>query len=230
LSFLRLIRFPNLLIVILTQYLLEYLVLRPAIQDSSNSPLLDHFHFALLVFSTVIIAAGGYIINDIYDYKIDLINKPDQLIINKKISSKNAWIIYWSISIFGFLISLYLAFYVKNLPLVLIYPIAILLLFLYSKSLKKSVLVGNLIVALFCAFVPGIVLFAERETLMPSSEYKEYCLTSELISNPAIQSFFFYILFAFISTLYREVIKDIEDVEGDKKNGCKTLPVFSIWH
>lgn len=218
--FLKLIRFPNLIIVILTQYLLQYLILLPAFESVKLSPLLDHFHFALLVFSTVLIAAGGYIINDIEDYEIDILNKPEKTIINKWISAKNAKKLYWGFSIFGFSIALYLAFYVKNLPLVLIYPTAILLLFLYSKLLKKSILWGNLIVSIFCAFVAGIVLFAERENVWALN------FKNPSLGNEVLKIFLFYLLFAFFSTMFREIVKDIEDVEGDQKNGCKTLPIL----
>jgi len=193
----------------------------PAFEKGGLSRLLDHFHFFLLVLSTLIIAAGGYIINDLEDYEIDLLNKPERVIINKNISAANAHRLYWGLSIFGFLISLYLAFYVKNLPLILIYPTAILLLYLYSKSLKKSVFWGNLIVSIFCAFVAGIVFFAERENVFDLN-----------IKNPehgstVLEIFIFYLLFAFFATMFREIVKDIEDVEGDKKLGCNTLPI--VW-
>jgi len=199
--------------------LLQYLILVPALQAASLSPILDSFHFSILVLSTVFIAAGGYIINDLEDYEIDLLNKPDRVIINKNISATNATRIYWGITLAGFIISLYLAFYVNYIALVFIYPIAVLLLYLYSKSLKKSVLWGNIIVAIFCAFVAGIVLFAERENVItllknPSKE-----------NIPVVFIFGFYLLFAFFSTMFREIIKDIEDVDGDKKIGCRTLPI-----
>ena len=214
-SFLKLIRFPNLIIVVLTQYLLQYLILVPAFESVGISPLLDHFHFSILVLSTVLIAAGGYIINDLEDYEIDLLNKREKVIINQYISADNAWKMYWGVSIFGFLISFYLAFYVSNLPLIFIYPIAIFLLYFYSKTLKKSVLWGNMIVSIFCAFVAGIVIFAERENVWEMNE-----LGAE-VSN----IFIFYLLFAFFSTMFREIIKDIEDEDGDRRNGCQTLPI-----
>ena len=217
--FLKLIRFPNLIIVVLTQYLLQYLILIPAFEKGNLSPLLDHFHFFILVLSTLVIAAGGYIINDLEDYEIDLLNKPDKVIINKHISAYNAHLLYWGLTAFGFLISLYLAFYVDNFPLLLIYPSAVLLLYLYSKALKKSILWGNLIVSIFCAFVAGIVIFAERENIFQLNlHHSEY-------GSTVLEIFIFYLLFAFFATMFREIVKDIEDVEGDKKLGCTTMPI-----
>ncbi|HFB99794.1 MAG TPA: hypothetical protein ENJ53_03210 [Phaeodactylibacter sp.] len=214
-----LIRFPNLLIVILTQYLLQYLIIIPVLKANQITPLLDHFHFFLLVSSTVIIAAGGYIINDLEDYEIDILNKPEKVIINQYISAHLAKKMYWGLSVLGFLISLYLAFHVKNLPLVLIYPIAVLLLFIYSKSLKKSVLWGNIIVSIFCAFVAGIVIFAEK------SNVSFLIKNNNALGKDLLQLFIFYLIFAFLSTMFREIIKDIEDIEGDKKNNATTLPI-----
>lgn len=217
--FIKLIRFPNLLIVVLTQYLFQYLIIIPALQKANLAPLLDHFHFFLFVISTVIIAAGGYIINDITDYEIDILNKPEKVIINKNISSDNALKLYWGITGLGFLISFYIAYHINNLPLVLIYPFAILLLYVYSKSLKKSVLWGNLIVSVFCAFVAGIVLFAERENVYTLLNVKSG------VGKEVIEIFMFYFVFAFLSTMVREIIKDMEDMDGDAQNGCTTLPI-----
>ena len=219
--FLKLIRFPNLLIVAFTQYLLQYLVLVPSLRRSDFSPILDDFHFFLLVFTTVIIAANGYIINDLKDYEIDILNKPEKVIINQKISFSTAKVLYLGLTILGFFISFYLANHVGNLWLVLIYPTAASLLFLYSNSLKKSVLWGNIIVSLFCAMVPGVVLFADRETVR-QLDYQGFSYGIGLI-----EIFSFYLIFAFLSTLFREIIKDIEDVEGDRKNNCRTLPIVA---
>ena len=218
-KFLQLIRFPNLIIVVLTQYLLQYFILIPAFRKAELTPLLDHFHFFILVLSTLIIAAGGYIINDIEDLEIDKMNKPERVIVGKFISVKNAHRLYWGITSIGLLISVYLALYVNNLPLVLIYPTAIYLLYIYSKSLKKSVLWGNLIVSIFCSFVAGIVLFAERANF-----FKLFDIDSE-IGNQVALIFLAYMLFAFFSTMFREIVKDIEDVDGDLKNNCTTLPI-----
>ncbi len=214
-SFLKLVRFPNLAIVTLTQYLLQYLVLLPALREADLLPILDSLHFFLLVFTTILIATGGYLINDILDYESDLINKPDLVFVNRVFSMKMVWGLYAFTVLLGFAIAWYLALYVKNLPLVLIYPTAVILLYFYSKKLKKMPLWGNITVAVFCAFVAGVVLFAERENFAIMGE-----------SGRVVQVLFGgYLLFAFLSTLLREIVKDLEDMEGDARLGLKTLPI-----
>ena len=217
LPFFQLIRFPNLIIIVLTQFLLQYCVLIPALKQDQLSPSLDHLHFALLVFTTLLIATGGYIINDLKDIDIDRINKPDKMIIGKIYSEKKGYQLYHSMNAIGMLLSIYLALHVNNLLLASLFPSAVFLLWLYSSQLKKSLLLGNLLVAVFCAFVAGIIWFAERYTYGQAS----------LASQQEIRWIFgAYMLFAAISTLYREIIKDIEDQEGDRKLGGKTLPIL----
>ena len=214
-TFFKLVRFPNLAIVALTQYLLQYLVLLPALQEAGLNPILDAFHFFLLVLTTILIAAGGYLINDLLDYEADLINKPTAVFVNRVYPKPIVWAIYIFVTLIGFAIAWYLAIYVQDVRLVTIYPTAVLLLYFYSKSWKKMPLLGNLVVAIFCAFVAGVVLFADRENF------------GELQGQGGEVGVLFggYLLFALLSTLLREIVKDIEDVEGDAKLGLKTLPI-----
>lgn len=214
-AFLQLIRFPNLVIAALTQYLLQYLVLVPALREANLSPILDPFHFALLVTTTVLIAAGGYLINDLLDYEADLVNKPEAVFVNRIFAKQTVWVFYFSTILVGFAIAWYLAGYVENLPLVIIYPAAVLLLYFYSKWFKKMPLVGNVVVAVFCAFVAGVVLFAERENFAK--------MTGQ--GGEVAVLFGGYLWFAFQSTLLREIVKDIEDMEGDALLGLQTLPL-----
>lgn len=214
-AFFRLIRYPNLLIVCLTQFLFYWFICR-VFASNQLSPALDFFHFSLLVLTTVCIAAAGYIINDLMDYEIDLINKPDRMIIGKSITKAKAQVQYYLVVAVGGLIALYLAWHIDNFPLFLLYPSAVFLLWWYSRHLKKQPFSGNIVVALFSAFVAGIVWFAERKGF------------AALTSDFGLQMrglFLFYMTFAFCSSLFREVIKDIEDYRGDIDNGCKTLAI-----
>jgi 4-hydroxybenzoate polyprenyltransferase len=217
-SFLRLIRFPNLIIVALTQYLLQYAILIPELEKVNQKPLLPHFPFFLLVFSTVLIAAGGYIINDIEDVEIDKLNKPiEKQIVGRVYPLNIAWLFYGITTLVGFIISLYLAFYIHDFLQLVIYPLAVGLLWAYSRWLKRLPLIGNLVVAFFCAFVAWVVLYAEM--INPSNTQLE-------ATSNAFSAFLGYAFLAFISTLFREIIKDIEDAEGDKAQNCKTLPIL----
>ncbi len=215
----QLFRLPNLVIVLVTQYLLQYLVVYPLLALAGQAPLLDLLHFSLLSFVTVLITAGGFLVNDLLDAEADLINKPDKTFINRLISKRKAWLLYWALNLIGLVVAVYLALYIRNLKLLLIYPSAVLLLFLYSKYFKKWPLVGNVVVAVFCAFVAGIVFFAEREFLSHSS-------AAELLSIEHTKIYFsFFLSFAFFTTLVREIVKDAEDLEGDSQLGLHTLPI-----
>lgn len=218
-AYVHILRPANLIIVAVTQFLIQHLVLVPAFEQANLSPALDLVHFGLLALSTVLIAASGYVINDIIDYEIDKVNKPEKLFINRLIPMQTAKIYYWSLVAIGFFISLYLAIYIENLPLLSLYPAAVLLLFCYSKYFKQRVLIGNIVVSIFCAFVAGIVWFAERHTYAElwendpnAAQYLQFILA-------------FYLIFAFLSTMFREIVKDVEDTEGDRLYECRTLPI-----
>ena len=219
-NFLRLIRFPNLIIVALTQYLLQYYILLPELKRVNLMPLLPDFQFFLLVFSTILIAAGGYIINDIEDVDIDKLNKPEKKqIVGRIYPLSISWKMYLFSIILGFIISVYLAFFIHNLAQLLIYPAAVGMLYAYSKWWKRQPLIGNLVVSFFCAFVAWIIFYAEKINFI--SEKLKNTEGYDLLKI----TFIGYAIFAFISTLFREIIKDIEDMQGDKASNCRTLPV-----
>ncbi|MCI5080245.1 MAG: geranylgeranylglycerol-phosphate geranylgeranyltransferase [Saprospiraceae bacterium] len=217
-ALLRLIRFPNLLIVILTQFLLFELI-RQTFDQANIELVLSLQPFSYLVFVTVLITAAGYIVNDILDLSIDRINKPHKVIIGKRIRVASAYWLYFICFLVGFIISLYLAYYVKRLYLLSIFPIAFMGLFLYSSRFKKLPLIGNFTIAVYCAGVAGILLLAEQSGLR------------ELAAQQADKArflkgiFYWYMAFAFLSTMFREIVKDMEDIKGDQSAGCRTLPI-----
>lgn len=213
---LRLIRFPNLLIVALTQYLLYNRILLPAFDAQQIQSTLLSNQFYLFILVTVFITAGGYIINDITDVKIDLLNKPKRVIVGRKISSATAYWLYFCFNLIGFILALYLALVGNRMALFFIFPVAVVGLLAYSIFLKKRPLSGNVLVSLYCAGVALIVWIAEQPAIVQ--------LPAATLSR-VTQLFTYYAVFAFFSTLFREVVKDLEDAPGDAAAGARTVPV-----
>ena len=240
LHFFKLIRFPNLIIIALTMIGVRYGLLEPlwrsVIKDMLERGFLvrgmglhmSGINFSLLVVSTVLIAAAGYIINDYFDTKTDRINKPDKVVIGKIIQRRAAIILHISLSLVGLIIAIYLAYYAGNIKLALLQFFSIVALWFYSTHLKKQLLAGNILIALLAALVPittGMFEFASG------------AITNLQILNNSAPEMGSYVLkkgafivigyaaFAFLSNLFREIIKDIEDIEGDVADGCRTLPI-----
>ena len=220
-SILKLVRFPNLVIVACTQLMLYYCVILPPLSATNIGPDLAPFHFHLFVLTTLIITAGGYIINDLIDYEVDLVNRPKKVIIRKEIPIQIVYWLYYFINLVGFALSIYLAFSVNEIRLANIYPLAVLGLIVYSTHLKGKPLIGNLIIALYCAAVAWIIWFSQKEAL------KQLAVSNTVFYEHSRIIFWWYILFAFISTFFRELVKDIEDIEGDHKSQLRTVPI--IW-
>ncbi|MCB0661429.1 MAG: geranylgeranylglycerol-phosphate geranylgeranyltransferase [Saprospiraceae bacterium] len=218
-AYLRLIRLPNLLVVALVQWLLQYKVLLPFYDTVGLSPMLDDLDFGILVVVTVFLTMAGYIINDVYDYPIDRVNKPEKTIIGGKISLQAARFLFYGMAIMGASLAFYLALKIDRMQWLILYPIALGVLVAYARYFKKTTLVGNLIVSAFCAGVAIIVLFPEWENFAGE--------TMTLEALRVVSVFSGYAFFAFFLTMYREVIKDMEDVEGDMQFGCRTLPIVA---
>lgn len=216
----RLIRLPNLIIVAVTQGLIYYQLLHKAFRNHSLSGTFNSFEFVLFAIATILITASGYIINDIYDIETDRINKPDKRIIQIHISVSNAWKIYFSMIITGAFISLYLAVVRNDLIYWFIYPVAVFLLYAYSRWFKGIPYLGNIIVSLFCAAVPGIFFLSEASIL---KELKIKDLSSFLSLHGLLLS---YVIFAFLTNLYREIVKDLQDEAGDKLANINTAAVY----
>ncbi len=212
--YLKSIRPLNLCIVALTQVLIYYIVILPSLDYAEVDALLSPLLFGLLVLDTVLIAASGYVINDIIDEESDRLNNK----LKDGYTANKAKFWYGFLVIVSLLITFYVAYKIDNLPLFILHPIAVILLFLYSYSFKKTFLLGNIIVALFCAFVPGILWFAEREA------YQAY-LQSDVF-DLLTKSLIGFMIFGFLATMYRELVKDIEDIKGDSQVAYRTLPVL----
>lgn len=213
--FLQWLRWPNLAIVILTLAFIRYGLIAPALKRESLSLLMDTISFVLLTLLTLIITFAGYVINDIYDQKTDALNKPHKQAIGVWMTEGKAKAVYLVLIILGALLTLYLGWKEEKLQWIWIYPLAVYLLWLYSRRLKGSVLWGNVLVSLFCAAVALLVPFAEKDALLQLNDGRQLMFT-----------LCFYAVFAGISNLLREIIKDAEDQEGDAKSGLKTLAVM----
>lgn len=189
----RLARFWNLVILGLAQYCTAYFLIgKETLQD---------WRLFLLALSTMMIAAAGYIINDYYDIKIDLINKPDRVVIGKGITRRYALFFHTILSVSGVGIGLLLSWQIAVVNF-----LSAFLLWLYSNNLKRQPFIGNFSIGLLTAASIAIV---------------------NLLYPPFSSYILVYAFFAMVMTLVREIIKDMEDWKGDNTFGCKTLPI--IW-
>jgi len=218
----QLVRLPNVLIIILTQFLLRYCILQPYLYSGapdSISPLPD---FLILVFITILIAIGGYVINDYFDIRIDSINRPEKLVINRLISRLTAIKIHMTLNGVAILLGFYLAWRIKAISFGLVFPFISGLLWIYSAKYKRILFWGNFIVAALSAFVILVVWLFEFFWLRLNAEQFIAVL-------PAIRwvtrVFIAYAAFALLVSMVREIIKDMEDTEGDAIAGCKTFPL-----
>ncbi len=192
-ALIRLTRLWNLLIIGLAQYCTAYFLIAPET--------LGDLRLLSLAVSTMIIAAGGYSINDYYDVKIDLINKPERVVVGKTLKRRTVLLIHSLLSFTGTGLGFLLSW-----PIGLLNFCAAFLLWLYSNALKRLPFVGNFTVAL----LTGLAILAVN-----------------VLFTPLHILVLVYVLFAFFMTLIREIIKDMEDLKGDDTFGCRTLPI--VW-
>lgn len=231
---LRLIRWQNLLIVAATQYIMRWCVIYPIIEHKYNPVFLDNFgkalhlqlgefYFFLLVLATLCITAAGYVINDYFDRKNDLINRPNTVVIERFISPRKAMVLHWTLNSLGVILGGIVSWHIGYVNLTLIFVFATGLLWFYSTDFNRKFFIGNVIVALLTALVPFLV--AIYEIIPLNIVYRNGLRLLYLNFN----GIFFWILaftyFAFITTLIREIIKDMEDLMGDESFGSKSLPI-----
>ncbi|MEZ5072563.1 MAG: geranylgeranylglycerol-phosphate geranylgeranyltransferase [Bacteroidales bacterium] len=222
-SIARLVRLPNLLIIAATQYAMRYLVMEPLLPSRNFELQFERVPFALLVLATLFIAAAGYIINDYFDTRTDLINKPGKVVVGLRIRRRVAMLLHAALNIIGVGIGVYLSFYVKLPSLSFVFVIATGLLWFYSTHYKRQFLVGNLSVAFLTGLVPLMVVLFEIPLL--NAAYGDVMLRYNANFNYMAAWVGGFSFFAFLTTLIREVVKDAEDFEGDNAYGMKTLPI-----
>ena len=225
LAFFRLIRWPNLFFIALTQFLFYYCIIIPSLpvnyflQQHALTPSL----FYLLVTASLLIAAAGYIINDYFDINIDQINKPAKMVVQKIISRHWAIFFHLMITLTGLIVSGYVAIKTSS-TIFFANTFCSLLLWVYSTRFKKKLLSGNIIIAGLTAWTVLVLYFATNTMLFFLSEISSgFAVGITRIYKFAV----LYAGFAFIISLIREVVKDIEDMTGDARYNCQTMPI--VW-
>lgn len=201
-GFSRLIRWQNLAIIVFTQYFTRFFLIGgKSLSFNYLIEIITEKKLFYICFATVLIAASGYIINDYYDIKIDLINKPERVVIGRYIKRRWALVIHQIFNGLGILIGL-----LVSRKVALVNLSAVFCLWLYANQLKRLAFWGNLMVAILTGF--SLLVLA---VYYPGHQREVWI----------------YAIFSFFITLIREIIKDMEDVKGDEKHGCRTLPI--IW-
>ena len=221
LNFIKLIRSPNLIFILLTQVLFRYCIIPFAYHQphfEQGDIKLSTSLFFILTAASLLIAAGGYIINDYFDVNIDMVNKSSRVIIGKSINRRKAILLHALLSITGLILTGYVSYHLKNYYLLFFNFLAVILLITYSTTFKKKLLIGNVLIAALTAWVILVLTVAEFH----------FTLTTYNSSwQRLLKLSFIYSAFAFISTLIREAIKDMEDLPGDRKYKCTTMPI--VW-
>lgn len=223
--YLTLVRPLNLLIIIFTMYVVRFAFILTVFKENGLTLQVSEFSFAIFSLAFVLLAAGGYVINDCFDIKIDTVNKQDKVIVGKYIPVKSALTFYWILNIIGFLFGCVSSFQM-NLPWIsFIFLIYFSGLWLYSYLLKRTFLIGNLLIALFVAFVPLAAAMVELLPLLKSIPNED--VDTRMVAFYIFGSYILVVfLFAFVISLAREIIKDIEDMEGDLSANCSTIPIL----
>jgi len=232
-EFLRLIRWKNLVIIVMTMVLMRYAIIEPLISKISIIPVSGAltevpmelqspwYDFVILVIATLLITAGGYVINDYFDIKTDLVNR-GEVIVGTKIPRRKAMMWHNYLNLGGVAAGFYISWKAGYFWLGMLFLVVSGLLYFYSASYKRQFLIGNVIVAILTAMVPMLVVIYEWPAL-----YRYYEINA--IETPDFNLILYWVggfaIFAFISTLTREIIKDIEDFEGDSAYGRNTVPV-----
>ena len=224
LAFFRLIRWSNLVFIIVTQVLFRYSVIIPVLGLVGLKSKLNSTLFIELVLASILIAAGGYVINDYFDINIDRINKPEKLVLDRVLKRRTAIVWHLFLSLSGILLSFHIGWNAgHHLIPGFCNLLSVLLLLFYSTTYKRKLLSGNLIISFLTSWVILILYLFELPRLFAGN-----LGSSELEAmGKILRVSILYASFAFIISLVREVLKDAEDMEGDGKNGCRTIPL--VW-
>lgn len=213
-NYLKLIRYQNLIMLALMQLIFRYGFL-----ELQNIPLaLADWQYCLLVVATVCIAAGGYIINNIFDVETDSENKPENVVVGKFISETKVYNLYIGFTVIGVAIGFYLSNVIEKPSLASIFIVIAAILYFYATSLKQSLLVGNITVALLLSLSVIIIGIFDLFPITNDENRPVMGLIFSILLD--------YAIFAFVVNFIREIVKDLQDFEGDLNQGMNTLPIF----
>ena len=206
----KIIRWKNLIIISLSQIFIKFFFIDFFIQKDQ----LLNENFVILLIVTILIAASGYIVNDIYDYNLDQINKPEKVVLGKFLKSRDAIKIYMLFNSLAIVLSIFLCIKIKQEIYILVFLLIIYCLWLYSKKLKKYKIIGNILIAFFISLsILNVPLFSYKN-ILSDDRFFVFLIIS------------IYSVLAFLINVKREIIKDIEDIEGDKMHKVKSLPII----
>ena len=220
-AFFQLIRFPNLIFIALTQILFYYCVIGNYAVPTIHSANL----FICLILASVLIAAAGYIINDYFDIQIDATNKPEKVVVDKII--KRRWAMFWHFifSFSGLVLSFLISYKTGQWVIFFVNGLSVLLLVFYSTHFKKKLLSGNIIISALTAWVIIVVFFFAGAELFSIKGWEQSSFQYDI--KQVFKLTMLYAGFAFVVSLIREAVKDMEDMYGDARFQCKTMPI--VW-
>lgn len=220
----QLIRYKNLLFILLTQKLLEYAIVIPILQTFGFEHLAMESYFWWLNLSTILIAAGGYTINDYFDLKIDRINRPKDIVVGLHISKKSTILLYQTVTFLGVGMGIGLAYWISSITFGFIVVITAGLLWFYATSYKRQLIIGNIVVSSLTGM--SLLLVGVVAIALLHKSYTPQLLLQTPIPTQIYAWIGGFSGFAFLLTWIREIIKDIEDIEGDKDAECRTMPIL----
>ena len=220
----RLVRWSNLLFLSALVWLMEKWVAVPVLDHAAFGEQLPWFTLLLLMAAVVLTAAGGYVINDYFDVKIDRINRPDAVVVTRSVSKPAAMRLSVGLSITGALCGIAVAWLLRSMTLGIIFVLVPGLLWFYSSSYKRLLMIGNLTIALLAGLTPLVVAMANVAQLR--------LLYGSILPYTTLEHDLYawlggFALFAFLLTWIREIIKDLQDQMGDRELECHTLPI--VW-
>ena len=232
-KYLELMRWKNLLIIAFIGVIIRYSIILPIIKYSFPILMMDsnfsNLDFILLLIACLSIAAAGNVINDYYDTKTDNINKPEKVLIPKKISQNKALRLHHTLNVIGITAGLFLSYKADHISFAFLFVLPVILLRLYSINFSRMLIAGNLIISFLAGLL--IITLGTFETLSFHQKWFTYLFTSEnvVINNSPTYTIFYWVFglafFSFIITWIRELVKDVADIEGDRFVGAQTIPI-----